>query len=423
MEGRIADRCKSELVPAGFLLFQNGLSRAALKRHISAAHRGRRGSCSCWQGLLLKQPTLLWPCATGCEIRASPPHSCHNFANFTVHPCPSEQEIGMNLALPRISKSTSTDDVSGASVTSLLSGSERRLILFAVVTGIAGVLAATLRQQLVDWAEFLIPIAFNLELILVGVLLRKTRHLSRVATCIIAIGLNFGFLVCYSILIFTVLPFSNPMIDRQLMNADAALGFSWLEAITYLANYPTVAIILRFVYLSLIPQFVFVIIFLSFLKRNTELHLFLMVGFLSFTLAAVLWWLFPSVGPAAYKMASAEVQQKIHLVANSEYGEKMWRYATQGNDIISQSKMAGVVAFPSMHLTLTCMILWFTRGTYLFVPLVVFNFVMPVATVLQGGHHIMDLFGGLLVFYVCVPCAKRLLRAGSDVPKNSPQPI
>lgn len=305
---------------------------------------------------------------------------------------------------------------------SLLSRSELLLLMFVLAISVASLAATAARRQAVEWSDFLPGLGFCLSVVLIGIIIRKTRHLGRTATGIIALGLFWSFFMFYGVLTFTVLPFSNPMVDQQLLAADAAIGLSWVESVNFLAGYPTVAFALRFVYVSLLPQLVFVIILLASLRQQAELHRFIMVGFLSCTASVGIWWLFPSVGPAAYAMVSEEVQQKVFLVANAEYGEKMWRYATEGNQVISASKMAGVVAFPSMHIVLTGMILWFTRRTYMFIPLLVFNFVVPVATYLQGGHHFMDLIGGLILFCVCVGWADRLLR-DSDAVSTQPSQL
>ena len=95
----------------------------------------------------------------------------------------------------------------------------------------------------------------------------------------------------------------------------------------------------------------------------------------------------------------------------------MWRYATQRNLIISNSEMAEVIAFPSMHIVMTCMAVWSSLRTWAFVPLLGLNLAMPAATVLQGGHHVMDIFGGILVFGACVFCANQLIptRASPEI--------
>ena len=218
----------------------------------------------------------------------------------------------------------------------------------------------------------------------------------------IGFGLFMCFLASAGIFTFGVLPFVNPMIDQQLLAADAALGFSWVKFVTAVADYPVIGIALRYVYLSILPQVAFVIVFLSYLNRETDLHRFLTVGFLGLLTCVCVWWLFPSVGPAAYGMVSEEIQQKIQLVANAEYGANMALYSTQGVDIITGAKMTGVVAFPSFHIVMTCMVLWFTRRTWMFIPLLILNATMPVAAVLQGGHHVVDLIGGFCVFGFCL---------------------
>jgi membrane-associated phospholipid phosphatase len=238
--------------------------------------------------------------------------------------------------------------------------------------------------------------------VLSGMLLRKTRFFGRTATALIAFGLIICYLFGIGILTLTVMPFAFQMVDQQLMAIDGALGFNWHDDVTALAAYPAFATGLRWVYQSILPQIAFVIVLLAALKHDNDLHRFLAVGMLSMTVSMVIWWLWPSVGPAAYKMVSEQVQISTSLVADAHYGEKMWRYATQGNPVISRASMAGVVAFPSMHIVMMAMVLLFTRKTWAFGPLLVLNATMPMATILQGGHHAIDLVGGMLVFFACV---------------------
>lgn len=264
------------------------------------------------------------------------------------------------------------------------------------------------RHQAVDWSDFLSDFVLAVEMILIGVLFRRSGRLARTALGMIAFGLALCFLICFGILTLTILPFANPMIDQHLHAADAALGFVWVDAVIHLADYSNFSAILRFVYLSMFPQLVFVVVLLAYLKREVDLHRFLLVYFLSMTLASAVWWFFPSIGPAAYGTVSAQVHEKISLVANSDYGEKMWRYATEGAGIVARSKMAGVIAFPSMRIAMSSMVLWFSRRTWAFVPMVALNVLMPVATVLHGGHRVVDLFGGYAVLGLCLWLGIRL---------------
>ena len=56
------------------------------------------------------------------------------------------------------------------------------------------------------------------------------------------------------------------------------------------------------------------------------------------------------------------------------------------------------------------MVVWFTRGTLAFLPAALVNTAMIPATLSHGGHHLVDLFGGLAVFALGVWIANRLIR-------------
>jgi membrane-associated phospholipid phosphatase len=59
---------------------------------------------------------------------------------------------------------------------------------------------------------------------------------------------------------------------------------------------------------------------------------------------------------------------------------------------------------------MACMVVWFTRGTVLFLPAVTLNAFMVPATLSHGGHHLVDLLAGVVVFSGCVWLSGRLIR-------------
>lgn len=291
-----------------------------------------------------------------------------------------------------------------------LKRAEWRLICFILAIFIAGVVNTVVRHQAVAWTEFVPTFAISIELVLIGIFIRKTRHMPRLAMGTIGFGLFMCFSGASSIFIFTLFPLSHPLMDPALLALDAKLGFSWVGAVNFIASYyPAVGIALRYVYLSILPQIGGVIVLLSFLNREVNLHRFLTVGFLGLILTIGCWWTFPSVGPAAYGMVSTLAQESIQLNANASYGAYMRQLATEGLPLIAPERIAGVVAFPSFHIVLTCMVLWFTRSTWAFLPLVILNLAMPVATVVQGGHHLVDLIGGFAMFGLSLWITTRLV--------------
>ena len=274
---------------------------------------------------------------------------------------------------------------------------------------LAGVVNAALSHQTVDWVSFFPAFGASLALVAMGIFIRAKRDMPRMAMGAIGFGVFMSFTASIAIFIFTLFPLVHPLIDRQLISLDAGFGFSWVGFVELVANLPLTGTALRYVYLSILPQVVAVIILLSFLNRPVALHRFLTVGILCMIITVSFWWLLPSVGPSAFGMVSSDAQKNINLIANAAYGADMRRFAFQGVEVITLLEIAGVIAFPSFHIVMTCMVLWFTRRTWAFGPLLAVNISMPIATIVHGGHHLVDLFGGVAVFATCLWGVIRLL--------------
>lgn len=294
-------------------------------------------------------------------------------------------------------------------LTGLLARPEWVLLSLIVALCISCVLNAAAMDQAVDWAAFIPAIGASFALILMGVYVRATRQMLRMALGAIGFGIFAAFSSCIAIFIYTLFPLIHPLIDPTLISYDAAVGFSWLGFVEFIGGYPVFGIALHYIYLSILPQVVCVIILLSFLNRTTDLHRFLATGIVCMIVTVGFWWLFPSVGPAAFGMVSPELQEKIGLIANAAYGADMRQLATEGIDVITPLRITGVIAFPSFHIVMACMVVWFTRGTWAFLPLVLVNLFMIPATIVHGGHHLIDLAGGLLIFTACVWAVTRLI--------------
>ena len=291
----------------------------------------------------------------------------------------------------------------------LLFSAEWLLLGLVALISLAAFVSATLAHQAVDWMSFFPAFGASLALMGIGVYIRATRHMPRMALGTIGFAVFMSFTGSIAIFIFTLFPLVHPLIDTQLIALDARLGFSWVSFVDIVASFKLTGTGLRYVYLSILPQVVGVIILLAFLNRPVALHRFLSVGIVCMIATVGFWWLFPSVGPAAYGMVSTAAQDNIQLIANSDYGADMRRFAAQGVDVITLSEIAGVIAFPSFHMVMTCMVLWFTRQTWAFYPLLAVDFAMPLATVVHGGHHLVDVFGGVIAFAICLYVVTRLL--------------
>lgn len=285
------------------------------------------------------------------------------------------------------------------------------LIGLVVAVLIAGLVSASLHDKTVDWPAFAPPIAASFAMILMGGYVRASKAMTRMALGSIGFGLFTCFSSSIAIFIYTLFPLAHPLVDLTLIRLDAAFGFVWLDFVEQVAGFPLFGVLLRYIYLSILPQVAIVIILLAYLNRPGDLHKFLAVGIVGMVVTVCFWWLLPSVGPSAFGMVSTDVQATIRLLANAAYGAEMQRLATQGIDVITPLQIKGVVAFPSFHMVMACMVVWFSRRTGLFLPAVCVNLLMLPATIVHGGHHLVDLVGGLTLFAGCLWLVGRVVPA------------
>jgi PAP2 superfamily len=267
---------------------------------------------------------------------------------------------------------------------------------------VSGVASAILAQQAVDWLAFFPAFGASIALMLIGAHVRARKNMPRLALGTIGFGVFMCFMGSISIFIFTLFPLEYPLIDLALISTDAAIGYVWVDFVQAISHYPIFGKALGYVYLSSLPQMVAVILLLAFLNRANDLHRFLTVGVLSLIVTVAFWWLFPSIGPAAYSSVPPAVQAKIGLVVNAEYGAELRQLAADGLAVITLERIIGVIAFPSFHIVMACMVVWFTRRTLAFTPALLANIAMVPATLSHGGHHLIDVVGGVVTFAICL---------------------
>jgi PAP2 superfamily len=283
--------------------------------------------------------------------------------------------------------------------------------MLAVVTGF-GVAAVLLTQALgrdVNWPPFLAGFFGTLGLMAIGAYVRGMKDTPRLALALIGVAIFMGFTAVSSVFIFALFPLPRPLIDPWLLSIDAGLGYHWPGFVEGLAVYPFFARALGYLYHTSLPQIVLTICLLATLGRTQTLHRFLLVGILTLVAAVAIWWLWPSIGPSGFQTIPEAARLATGLYFDSDYGAYLRQLVETGPARISPEVMTGVVAFPSYHMVMACMVVWYTRGTVLFLPALGTNALMIPATLSHGGHHLIDLLAGVVVFAVCAVIAGRIL--------------
>ncbi len=285
------------------------------------------------------------------------------------------------------------------------------MLLFIGTVGLLAVALTLVMQRQVNWPPFLAGYSATLGLAAIGGYVRHVKSTPRLALALVGTAIFAGFTAVSSVFIFALFPLANPLVDPALIQLDQSLGYHWPSLITWLAQHPGLSQALSYVYHSSLPQIVLTIVLLAALSRELVLHRFLLVGIVTLMLAVAIWWFIPSVGPSAFQQIPEAERIATGLYYSPAYGEFLRNLVEVGPPRISPEVITGVVAFPSYHMIMALMVVWYTRGTLVFLPAALINTAMIPATLSHGGHHLVDLIGGLVVFALGVWIANRMIRA------------
>ena len=279
-----------------------------------------------------------------------------------------------------------------------------------LVFGVATVILTHSMGRIVNWPPFLAGFGGTLGLMAIGAYVRTVKGSPRLALALIGVAIFMGCTAVSSVFIFALFPLPNALIDPWLIQVDAALGYHWPSFVQSLAAYPRFAQALGYLYHTSLPQLVLTICLLAALGRTLVLHRFLMVGILTLVATVAIWWLAPSIGPSGFMVIPEDVLLATGLYFDPEYGAYLRFLVETGPSRISPEVMTGVVGFPSYHMIMACMVVWYTRATPLFLPALATNALMVLSTLSHGGHHLIDLLAGVAVFAACVWLSGRIIR-------------
>lgn len=279
-----------------------------------------------------------------------------------------------------------------------------RFILIVIATLLAlDVTLIVFKGVDIDLTGYAGVATIGLTMMALGQYYRTVRPDTRISAAVTATGLFIIFSLCGSIFNYMLLPVQFPVIDGMLTRIDAAIGFSWPDTMIWLSEYPLLVGLLHIVYVSSLPQMVIVILILGFGGQVDSLYRFLLTGMVGVLTAMAFWFFFPSFGTSTLYTLPPAVRDVMPLVVGPEYGAQLSRLALDGVSYLTPKDVLGLIAFPSFHTVMACMSVYFLRySRVLFSVSLAINSLMLPAIVIHGGHHLTDLFGGIVTF--CFAC-------------------
>ncbi|MEY1556143.1 phosphatase PAP2 family protein [Yoonia sp. R2331] len=296
------------------------------------------------------------------------------------------------------------------------------LVLTALIAA-AAILSSVIGGQPVDWLGFAPPMIGGMLLVVVGAFVRQARGMERLALLLIGVSIYLTFGAFVAIFIFMFFPITGVPIDPVLMQIDATVGYSWPDAVRWLAQYPSLGKALAFVYNSSLWQLLAVIGLLALLRREADMHRFILTGALALLGTLGIWVAAPSFGPAAFFTVGPEVEAAASLVVNEAYGARLMDLARNGVGIITPETIIGSIAFPSYHTLMMCLTVWFVRKTPFFWPVALINIPMVPAILIHGGHHMIDMAGGVAMFAAAMVVSRWVVNPARRSPAFRHRPI
>jgi hypothetical protein len=279
------------------------------------------------------------------------------------------------------------------------------LILFAVdVTLIA------VKGIEVDYVGYSLCLGVGAGVFLLGQFYRISERDLRIAAALVSAGLFILFSLAGSVFNYMFLPVQFPAIDSPLLRVDAALGYNWRDVVIWAATDPWIGKTLFFVYGTSLPQLLLIVIMLGFTGRDRMLHHFLVTGVLGALASIAFWIFFPTYGAKAYLELPQWVTETIPLAVNPAYGQELMRLGQEGVSYLTPKNVLGLIGFPSFHIFMAAMSVWFVpRHRLVMAVILPLNLLMLPAVLVQGGHHLSDVFGGLVAFAIVCAASARLL--------------
>jgi hypothetical protein len=255
------------------------------------------------------------------------------------------------------------------------------------------------------WGQFSLDLGAYLRLALMSAGLfagaafyTRWRPDPRLAAMLFGAGFLCAFSAGASVLNYFLLTVAGTPIDPLLVAVDRALGFDWYDVMVGMASYPTLNEVLFRIYNTILPQMAILLVVLAWTGHVEQVYRFCLAVAVGALIAIAIWTVIPSLGAKSLYTLPAWVEARLVLSVTPEYGRELVRLLQNGPGYITPADLRGLIAFPSYHVVLALLLIWFARPVrWLYWPYLILNIVVLISTPIQGGHHLVDVFGAFPV--------------------------
>jgi hypothetical protein len=228
---------------------------------------------------------------------------------------------------------------------------------------------------------------------------RYWRRAPRVADACEAVAYWIGFSLAGCILTYLFATWAFPLRDTVYDRMDAALGFDWLTWKSLIVAHPPLHRLLALIYASLRLQILLAVIYFAFAGQRQNNDVLLRAAFISLMITTVISGFMPALTVFALYGMPAEAPWLHDLVA-----------LRAGALSFAVPDLKGVIDMPSYHAVLAVLLAWsFRRGGIIGVTVGLWDLLMLVSVLSEGGHYLVDLVAGVVVAAMAIWLARATL--------------
>lgn len=212
-----------------------------------------------------------------------------------------------------------------------------------------------------------------------------------------------------------------PLVDVYLAAFDRTLGFNWIGLLEFVNVHPYFGQLTTAIYYAAFPELALLILFLAFTRRANEMRELIDIYWMTLLLTIAFSALFPALDPVGFYAPSLDGFQTVKATAGTVYLPDYLALRAGTYDTFDFGAMQGIIEFPSFHAALALMATWSVRRSpWLLAIGAVFNGLMLIATLTEGGHYFADVVAGVLLVVVAISIRHKAKTHTEDVSIASP---
>lgn len=210
---------------------------------------------------------------------------------------------------------------------------------------------------------------------------------------------------------------ARPYADEWLMAADAALfyGFDWRAAIASIAGREQLLIAASHVYASLHWQPIVLTLALFALGKGSRCWVFATAWAITLAATIAIFPFLPALGGYLHFGIPQSDMPGVLVRAAWLHAAILEPVRDGSLRVLEAGVLEGVVTFPSFHAAAAVLLAWGFWGLrWLRWPGVALNAAMIAASVVIGGHYLVDVVAGCTIAGGAIWCASALLRMAAS---------